>query len=137
MLSRIRFNPWRLLLVAGTIIIVQQARPWVGARMPGLVGILGVAPNLIAAMGLPFTWASRGVVTQREHWRRCGVTVIALGLYELLQAAGIGAGHLRFDYKDLLASVAGAAIAGTLGWRLVRPSKEDAACASESSAPGA
>jgi hypothetical protein len=120
MLSRIRFNPWRLLLVAGTIIIVQQVRPWAGARVPGLIGILGVGPNLIAALGLPFTWASRGAVTQREHWRRCGVTLLALGLYELAQGAGIGAGHLHFDSKDILASVAGAAVAATLGWRLMR-----------------
>jgi hypothetical protein len=120
MLKRLRFSPWRLLLLAGTIIAVQQARPFTSARVPGLAGILGVAPNLIAAMGLPFTWASRGAITRGEHWRRCVVTVLALGLYELAQGAGIGAGHLHFDPNDILASIVGAVIAGTLGWQMVR-----------------
>lgn len=125
MLRRIRFNPWRLLLVAGTIIVVQQARPWIGALMPRLVGILGVAPNLIAGMGLPFTWASTGPIMRREHWRRCVVTLLALGLYEVAQGAGIGAGHLHFDPDDILASIAGAAVAATVGWRLIRPPAVD------------
>jgi hypothetical protein len=120
MLKRLRFNPWRLLLLAGTIIVVQRARPFASARIPALAGLLGVAPNLVAAMGLPFTWATRGELTRGEHWRRCVVTVLALGLYECAQGAGIGAGHLRFDPNDILASIAGAGLAATAGWRMVR-----------------
>src|SRR5689334_4688412 len=87
--------------------------------MPGLGGVLGVAPNLIAAIGLPFTWTSRGAVTLREHCRRCVVTLLALGLYELLQGAGVGGGHLFFDSHDILASLVGVAIAATVGWRWI------------------
>ena len=112
-----RFNFWVLLLVAGAIVAVQQLRPWAEHLYPSLVPLFGVAPNLVAGLGLPFAWAAGARRTRMEHWRNCLVTVIALSAYELAQGAGLVLGHPRFDPNDVYASIAGALIAGAVGWR--------------------
>jgi len=48
-----RFNFWALLIVAGAIVAVQQLRPWAEHLYPSLAPLLGVAPNLVASIGLP------------------------------------------------------------------------------------
>src|SRR5262247_1440439 len=95
-----RFNIWVLLLVGGVIVAVQQSRPWLEHRFPSLEPLLGVAPNLVAGIGLPFGWAASTRRTTTEHWRNCLVTAIALGGYELAQGAGVVAGHTQFDPYD-------------------------------------
>ncbi len=112
-----RFNFWALLIVAAAIVAVQQLRPWLAHRVPSLEPLLGVAPNLVAGVGLPFSWAASTRRTRVEHWRNCLVTAIALCGYELAQGAGFVLGHPRFDPNDAFASIAGALIAGALGWR--------------------
>jgi hypothetical protein len=115
-----RFNIRALLLLAGAIVVLQQLRPWLSHLVPSLAWLLGVAPNLVAGIGLPFTWVATRRASWREHWQHCLVSAVALGGYEFAQGAGLVPAHSRFDASDFFASIVGTLVAGAIGWQLRR-----------------
>jgi hypothetical protein len=123
MFQRFRINPGALLFLMAAIVILQELRPWLRAVAPSMGTVLGVAPNLVAGLGLPFTWIGAYRLTWSDHRSRCLVTSIALAGYEFAQGAGLVPAHRRFDPMDLVASIVGVLIASAIGWSLLRGEK--------------
>lgn len=109
----------RYAAVGMAALAVLSGGQWLRTRhaLPDLAWLLGVLPNLSAAVAIPFvTAAAWAEVTRRppgaitRRWLVAGSVAGLIG-WELLQLIG---SRLVFDCADIAATLAGAALAAIL-----------------------
>jgi hypothetical protein len=110
-----------LLFFTVSLYSIQGVRGPFDRSFPSLYWVSAPAPNLIAAILLPFLWTPLDEpLESRGHRRRCLWSATFLAAYELAQLAHLVPGRRRFDVLDLIATALGTLLAFLFGSMLIR-----------------